>query len=324
MTQSSQHVPVLLAESIEALAIQPDQIYIDATFGRGGHSRAILERLSPQGRLIAFDRDPTAAAEARALAAQDSRLTFFHTPFSQLADILTAQHLTGQVAGILFDLGVSSPQLDDAERGFSFMRDGPLDMRMNPEQGESAAEWLARADMDEMAHVFRHYGEERFAGRIARAIIEHRQEHTLTRTSELANLIAKVSPTREKHKHPATRVFQAIRIHINRELGEVEDALAAALSALQPGGRLAVISFHSLEDRIVKQFIRAQSTRAQVPAGLPLREDQIADERTLKAIGKAIKPGAAELKVNPRARSSVLRIAERLADKATSNATGDQ
>ncbi|RUO33478.1 16S rRNA (cytosine(1402)-N(4))-methyltransferase RsmH [Aliidiomarina sanyensis] len=311
MAQTPQHVPVLLAESIEALAIQPDQIYIDATFGRGGHSRAVLAELGPEGRLIAFDRDPTAAQAAQALT-NDPRFHFFHTPFSALADIIEQEGLHGRVAGILFDLGVSSPQLDDAERGFSFMRDGPLDMRMNPEQDESAADWLARADMDEMAHVFRTYGEERFAGRIARAIIEHRQEHTLTRTHELADLISKVSPTREKHKHPATRVFQAIRIHINRELEEVEVALKAAVDALKPGGRLAVISFHSLEDRIAKQFIRAQSRRAQLPAGLPLREDQIEDTRTLNPIGKAIKPSAQELKANPRARSSVLRIAERL------------
>lgn len=320
MAQTPQHVPVLLTESITALAIQPDQIYIDATFGRGGHSRAILNELGPQGKLIAFDRDPTAAQAASALA-DDPRFHFFHTPFSKLAEIIAAQHLTGRVAGILFDLGVSSPQLDDAERGFSFMRDGPLDMRMNPLAGESAADWLAHADMDALCYVFRTYGEEKYAARIARAIIERRDKQPFTRTSELANLIAQVNPSREKHKHPATRVFQAIRIHVNRELDEVKEALLAAIDALQPGGRLAVISFHSLEDRIAKQFIREQSRREQVPAGLPLTEDQIADNRTLLAVGKAIKPSAAELAVNPRARSSVLRIAERIGS-ASAQAAG--
>ncbi|WP_194756355.1 16S rRNA (cytosine(1402)-N(4))-methyltransferase RsmH [Aliidiomarina indica] len=311
MAQTPQHVPVLLAESIEALAIQPDQIYIDATFGRGGHSRAVLEKLGSAGKLFAFDRDPTAAKAAQALA-DDPRFHFFHTPFSSLADIVEQHQLRGRVAGILFDLGVSSPQLDDAERGFSFMRDGPLDMRMNPEQGESAADWLAYADMDALCYVFRTYGEEKYAAPIARAIIAQRQHQPLTRTSQLAELIRKINPAREQQKHPATRVFQAIRIHVNRELDEVHEALAAAVDALKPGGRLAVISFHSLEDRIAKQFIREQSRRAQVPAGLPLTEDQIEDNRTLKPIGKAIKPSAAELQVNPRARSSVLRVAERL------------
>jgi 16S rRNA (cytosine1402-N4)-methyltransferase len=311
MAQPPQHVPVLLTESITALSIQPDQIYIDATFGRGGHSRAILKELGPQGKLIAFDRDPTAAKAAEALT-NDPRFQFFHTPFSKLAAIIAAQQLHGRVAGILFDLGVSSPQLDDAERGFSFMRDGPLDMRMNPGAGESAAEWLAHADMDALCYVFRTYGEEKYAARIARAIIEHREKRPFTRTAELANLIAQVNPSREKSKHPATRVFQAIRIHVNRELDEVREALTAALDALMPGGRLAIISFHSLEDRIAKQFIREQSRREQVPAGLPITEDQIADYRTLLPIGKAIKPSQTELNQNPRARSSVLRIAERL------------
>ncbi|WP_198677914.1 16S rRNA (cytosine(1402)-N(4))-methyltransferase RsmH [Aliidiomarina shirensis] len=311
MMHTPLHVPVLLTESITALAIQPDQIYIDATFGRGGHSRAILKELGPAGKLIAFDRDPTAAKAAEALS-NDPRFQFFHTPFSKLAEIIAAQQLNGRVAGILFDLGVSSPQLDDADRGFSFMRDGPLDMRMDPSTGESAAEWLAHADMDALCYVFRTYGEEKYAARIARAIIEYRQDNQFTRTSQLANLIAKVNPSREKHKHPATRVFQAIRIHVNSELDEVREALVAALDALMPGGRLAVISFHSLEDRIAKQFIREQSRRAQVPAGLPLTEDQIEDNRTLVSIGKAIKPSQAELNENPRARSSVLRIAERL------------
>lgn len=313
MKQTPQHIPVLLTESIDALAIKPDQVYIDATFGRGGHSRAILAELGPEGRLLALDRDPSAARAAADLS-DDPRFEFIHTPFSALPHIVAERQLTGRIAGILFDLGVSSPQLDDAERGFSFMRDGPLDMRMNPEQGESAADWLSHASVDEMAQVFRSYGEERFAGRVARAIEVVRAEQPLSRTRELAELIYNTIPKRshEKHKHPATRVFQAVRIFINRELDEVENALDAAVQALQPEGRLAVISFHSLEDRLVKQFIRKQSQRAQLPAGLPLRDDEIEDNRTLKALSKAIKPAAEELEQNPRARSSVLRIAERL------------
>ncbi|WP_198674979.1 16S rRNA (cytosine(1402)-N(4))-methyltransferase RsmH [Aliidiomarina taiwanensis] len=311
MAQTQQHIPVLLTESIQGLAIQPDQIYIDATFGRGGHSRAILEHLGENGRLISLDRDPTAAQAAEQLA-DDPRFEFIHTPFSALPHIIAERNLTGKVAGILFDLGVSSPQLDDAERGFSFMNDGPLDMRMNPEQGESAADWLAHASQDEMADVFRQYGEERYAGRIARVIVERRSEQPLTRTSELAKLIQEVSPAKEKNKHPATRVFQAVRIHVNHELEEATNALEAAVSALKPGGRLAVISFHSLEDRLTKHFMRKCSQREQLPPGLPLREDQIADNRTLKTLGKAIKPSAEEIKQNPRCRSSVLRVAERL------------
>jgi len=311
MAQTPQHIPVLLAESIDGLAIEPDQLYIDATFGRGGHSRAILSQLSPEGRLIALDRDPTAARAAEQLA-DDPRFEFIHTPFSALPHIIAERNLTGKVAGILFDLGVSSPQLDDAERGFSFMNDGPLDMRMNPEQGESAAEWLARASQDEMADVFRQFGEERYPGRIARTIVERRSEQPLTRTSQLAKLVKEASPAKEKNKHPATRVFQAVRIHINGELEEATNALEAAVTALRPGGRLAVISFHSLEDRLTKLFMRKHSQREQLPPGLPLREDQIADNRTLKTVGKATKPSTEEVKLNPRCRSSVLRVAERL------------
>lgn len=311
MAQTPQHIPVLLAESIQGLAIKPDQLYIDATFGRGGHSRAILKQLNSTGRLIALDRDPTAAQAAQELV-DDPRFEFIQTPFSALASIIAERNLGQQVAGILFDLGVSSPQLDDAQRGFSFMHDGPLDMRMNPAQGLSAAVWLATASQAEMADVFRVYGEERYAGRIARVIVERRSEQPLTRTAELAQLIQSISPTKEKHKHPATRVFQAIRIHVNAELDEAKTALAAAVEALQPGGRLAVISFHSLEDRLTKHFMREQSQRPQLPPGLPLRDDQIVDDRTLKLVGKAIKPSTAEVTENPRCRSSVLRVAERL------------
>ncbi|RTE86324.1 MULTISPECIES: 16S rRNA (cytosine(1402)-N(4))-methyltransferase RsmH [Gammaproteobacteria] len=311
MAQSTQHISVLLAESIQGLAIDPAGIYIDATFGRGGHSRAILSQLNEQGHLYAFDRDPSAAKAAQELA-HDPRFTFFHTAFSALPHIAAENNLTQQVAGVLFDLGVSSPQLDNADRGFSFMNDGPLDMRMNPEQGLSAAQWLATTEMGEMARVFREYGEEKFAGRIARAICEKREEQPLERTSQLAQLISDASPKKERHKHPATRVFQAIRIAINEELQEAELALEAAVDVLRPGGRLAVISFHSLEDRLTKRLMRRLSQREQIPAGLPLREDEIPDHRKLKLVGKAIKPSVEEIAENPRCRSSVLRVAERL------------
>ncbi|MDN7126328.1 16S rRNA (cytosine(1402)-N(4))-methyltransferase RsmH [Pseudidiomarina sp. 1ASP75-14] len=311
MTKAPQHVSVLLQESIEALAIRPDGTYLDATFGRGGHSRAILSQLNDQGRLIALDRDPTAIEAAEALR-DDPRFTIIHTPFSRLDDVLETQQLRGKLDGILFDLGVSSPQLDDAERGFSFMREGPLDMRMDTSSGMTAAEFLMTATADEIAFVLREYGEERFAWRIAQAIVQHRDEQPLTTTKQLADLIDKAVPFKDKHKHPATRSFQGIRIHINGELDEIEQALKAAITGLKPNGRLAVISFHSLEDRLVKRFLRAQSKGKAIPAGLPLRDDQIDRGETVKLIGKANKPSAAETRDNPRARSSVLRVAERL------------
>ncbi|RUO26628.1 16S rRNA (cytosine(1402)-N(4))-methyltransferase [Aliidiomarina minuta] len=310
-TTPAQHVPVLLEESIEALAIRPDGTYIDATFGRGGHSRAILSQLGAGGRLYSFDRDPRAAQAASELA-DNPHFRFIQAPFSTLAEVAQREQLTGQVDGILFDLGVSSPQLDDAERGFSFMRDGPLDMRMNPEQGISASEWINTASMDDMVYVFKHYGEERYARRIARAIEHDRKDNPFTRTAQLAGMIARVSPVKEKHKHPATRVFQAIRIHVNQELEEAEAALQAAVGILVPGGRLAVISFHSLEDRLVKRFIRKESEGAQPPAGLPVTEEERLKDCTLKPLSRAIKPGKGEVQRNPRSRSSVLRIAERL------------
>lgn len=309
------HQTVLLREAVAGLNIHDDSLYIDATFGRGGHSRAIFQKLGPHGKLLAFDRDPSAATSAAYFHQeinQDPRFEFIQTPFSALGEVIQARGLQRKVAGILFDLGVSSPQLDEAERGFSFRADGPLDMRMDPTSGQSAAEWIAYASQDEMADIFRLYGEERFAGRIARHIVEQRAVTPFTRTSQLADLIAQVSPTREKQKHPATRVFQAIRIHVNQELQEIRVALQASLLALQEGGRLAVISFHSLEDRIAKQFIKQHSERAEIPAGLPIRDDQIADTRTLKRIGKAIKPSAEEVAANPRSRSSILRVAQRL------------
>ncbi|MDX1525762.1 MAG: 16S rRNA (cytosine(1402)-N(4))-methyltransferase RsmH [Pseudidiomarina maritima] len=310
-TEAAQHVSVLLQESLDALAIKPDGTYLDATFGRGGHSRAILAQLNSNGRLFALDRDPTAIAAAAALQ-QDPRFTIIHIPFSQLSEVLDAQQLRGQLDGILFDLGVSSPQLDDAERGFSFMREGPLDMRMDTTQGTTAAEFLAAASADEIAFVLREYGEERFAWRIAQAIVKQREQQPLTTTRELAELIAAAVPFKDKHKHPATRSFQGIRIHINGELDEIEQALTAAIGGLKVDGRLAVISFHSLEDRLVKRFMRAQAQGKAIPANLPIRDADFDRGQTLRLVGKAIKPSAAEIKANPRARSSVLRIAARL------------
>ncbi|WP_417441723.1 16S rRNA (cytosine(1402)-N(4))-methyltransferase RsmH [Idiomarina sp.] len=311
ITTSPQHVSVLLEESIEALATDPKGTYIDATFGRGGHTRALLNQLGDDARVIALDQDPEAIAAAAAFA-DDPRFQIIHTPFSNLQQVLDDLQLNQQVTGILFDLGVSSPQLDDAERGFSFMRDGPLDMRMNTTSGETAAEWLNRAEKDDISWVLREYGEERFARRIASAIVMDREKKPFTRTKELAEMIARVSPVKEKHKHPATRTFQAIRIHINRELEQIEQALDASLSGLKEDGRLVVISFHSLEDRLVKRFIRKHSEGKQLPPGLPVTEAERNKDKALEKVGKAIKPGKAEVQVNPRSRSSVLRIARRV------------
>ncbi|UQY44846.1 16S rRNA (cytosine(1402)-N(4))-methyltransferase RsmH [Mixta hanseatica] len=306
------HTTVLLDEAVNALNIKQDGIYIDGTFGRGGHSRLILSQLGEQGKLYAIDRDPQAIAAAAAI--DDPRFNIIHGPFSALADYVEARGLTGKISGILLDLGVSSPQLDDAERGFSFMRDGPLDMRMDPTRGLSAAEWLLQAEENDIAFVLKTYGEERFAKRIARAIVERNRLQPMTRTKELAEVIAAATPIKDKFKHPATRSFQAIRIWVNSELEEIELALKGALSALAPGGRLSIISFHSLEDRLVKRFMREQSRGPQVPAGLPMTEAQLQKlgGRQLKALGKMM-PGEAEVAENPRARSSVLRIAERTA-----------
>lgn len=310
MQDNFKHTTVLLDEAVNALNIKEDGVYIDGTFGRGGHSRLILSHLGEQGRLFAIDRDPQAIAAAAAL--DDPRFTIIHGPFSALADYVDARGLTGKVDGILLDLGVSSPQLDDAERGFSFMRDGPLDMRMDPTRGLSAAEWLLQAEESDIAFVLKTYGEERFAKRIARAIVERNRLEPMTRTKELAEVIAAATPIKDKFKHPATRSFQAIRIWVNSELEEIEQALKGALVALAPGGRLSIISFHSLEDRLVKRFMREQSRGPQVPAGLPMTEAQLQKlgGRQLKALGKMM-PGEAEVAENPRARSSVLRIAER-------------
>ncbi|OYD24601.1 16S rRNA (cytosine(1402)-N(4))-methyltransferase RsmH [Oceanimonas baumannii] len=310
MSEQQAHITVLLDEAVAGLNIRPDGIYVDGTFGRGGHSRHILSKLGPDGRLLAIDRDPSAIAVAEQIT--DPRFTILHGPFSRLAEMMAAEGLTGKVDGVLLDLGVSSPQLDEAERGFSFQKDGPLDMRMDPTSGQSAADWLNHADADDIAWVLKTFGEERHARKIARAIVHDRQTTPWTRTRQLAEMIARVNPSKEKNKHAATRSFQAIRIYINSELDEIDQALNGALEVLAPAGRLSVISFHSLEDRLVKHFIRKQEKGPEVPPGLPLTEEQLAGGRTLKSVGKAQKPSADEVAANPRARSSVLRVAERL------------
>lgn len=304
----SGHRPVLLAECIEALQIKADGTYVDCTFGRGGHSRAILEKLGPHGRLLALDKDPQAVKEAQQLAQQDERFSIQRGTFTMLKQLVTSCTENHRVDGILLDLGVSSPQLDDAERGFSFQQDGPLDMRMDTDQHPSAAEWLAVAEAGEIARVLKEYGEERFAKRIANAIVRTRDVNPITRTQQLAEIVLQASPRHERHKHPATRTFQAIRIFINRELDELHDVLQQAVEVLCSGGRLAVISFHSLEDRIVKRFFRQASRGPDVPRDFPLPASEFVGD--LKIIGKAIKAGVEELRLNPRARSAVLRIAE--------------
>lgn len=315
MAETFSHVTVLLKEAVDGLNIKADGLYVDGTFGRGGHSREILSRLGPNGRLFGIDRDPQAVEVANKLKADDPRFDIIHGPFSGLAQYLEERGLTGKVDGVLLDLGVSSPQLDDAERGFSFLRDGPLDMRMDNTRGETAAEWLERADAKDIAWVIRTFGEDKFSGPIARAIKAHLADgKPLTRTRELAKVIEDITPKHklEKGKHPATRTFQAIRIYINSELEEIEKALKGSLVALAPQGRLSVISFHSLEDRMVKRFMRRQSQGEPLPPGLPLTEDQINETRTMKTVGKALKPSDGEVDQNTRSRSSVLRVAERL------------
>ena len=303
------HEPVLLAEAIEALAIRPDGTYVDGTFGRGGHSRAILERLGAAGRLIALDRDP--AAEQAASAIADPRFRFHRLAFSALDSVLG----NDSAQGMLFDLGVSSPQLDDAQRGFSFRSDGPLDMRMDPTQGESAADFLAQAEEQQLREVIRDYGEERFAKQIAASIVAARGREPIVRTRQLADLVAKAVRTREPGQDPATRTFQALRIHVNRELEEVSLMLPQAVRHLAEGGRLAVIAFHSLEDRIVKRFLQAQA-RPEVPRGLPLRESEM-PVPSIRIIGRPQRPSEQETRRNPRARSAILRVAERTAGPFT-------
>lgn len=302
------HIPVLLHEALDALCIRSDGIYLDCTFGRGGHSRAILASLDEGGRLIGFDRDPSAVAAARDLAKKDSRFEIVHTAFSELESALDSIAIA-RVHGVLMDLGVSSPQLDQAERGFSFQVDGPLDMRMDPTSGQSAADWIARADTDEIADVLWVLGEERFSRRIARAIAEARKVEPIVTTAQLSKIVSDAQPKKDQNKHPATRTFQAIRLHINEELSEVEQGLEAAVKRLEVGGRLAVISFHSLEDRLVKRALRDASRLPQGDPRMPL-PDSVTKPR-MRLMGKAIKAGTDELKMNPRARSAVLRVAER-------------
>lgn len=301
----------MLVEVIQALAIKSNGIYIDCTFGRGGHSREILQQLGAAGSLLALDQDQDAINSNYAdLLRKDPRFELIHARFSELGQIVESKGLVGGIDGVLVDLGVSSPQLDNPQRGFSFLKDGPLDMRMDANAGISAAQWLAQVSEEELVRVLFKYGEERFARRIARAIVKQRSAASISTTRQLAELIENAVPVREKHKHPATRSFQAIRIEINRELGELEAVLGQAVQTLRPGGRLVVISFHSLEDRIVKRFIRDESRGKYRPGKLPVQEQDSESGRLIK-IGKALRSGKLELEQNPRSRSAVLRIAER-------------
>jgi 16S rRNA (cytosine1402-N4)-methyltransferase len=303
------HESVLLEEALQSLVTDPAGIYIDGTFGRGGHARKILTALSNEGRLLAIDKDPTAIAEGQVLASNNS-FEIEHGGFADLAEFAAKRGWVGKVAGILLDIGVSSPQLDDAQRGFSFSNDGPLDMRMDPTSGISAAQWIASADENEITKILRDYGEERFARRMARAIILEREERPIITTSHLAEIVSAANPSWEKGKHPATRAFQAIRIHVNEELEQLKAALDAALEVLGKNGRIVVISFHSLEDRIVKQFIKKQQRGTYIPRHVPILDADIT--RPMKAIGKAIKASAEEVDSNPRARSAIMRVAEKL------------
>lgn len=300
------HFSVLLKESVEALIIDPAGVYVDGTFGRGGHSRAILAALSANGRLLGFDKDPQAVAVGHQLQGEDPRFQMEHRSFTELGAVAGTQGLDG----VLLDLGVSSPQLDQPERGFSFMHDGPLDMRMDTSQGLSAAQWVNSASEGDITRVLRDYGEERFAKRMARAICEARQLQPFTRTKQLADVVTQANPRWERDKHPATRAFQAIRIEVNNELNDLEAALKSALEALKPGGRLVVISFHSLEDRIVKRFFKQEAKGTQYPKGLPITTEM--DDQRLRLLGKAIKASTDEVSQNIRSRSAVMRVAEKL------------
>ncbi|ALA26519.1 ribosomal RNA small subunit methyltransferase H [Piscirickettsia salmonis] len=305
---STMHQSVLLQESIAALAINQNGIYIDGTFGRGGHASGILCSLGPGGTVLAFDKDPEAIAVAGERFGDDARFSIVHDSFAMMADEVAKRHWRGQVDGVLLDLGVSSPQLDDDARGFSFMREGPLDMRMNPAVGVSASEWLMAVDESELVQVLFDYGEERYARRIAKAICQACRYGPIQTTKQLAELVAKAHPRWEKNKHPATRTFQAIRIKINNELGDLHAVLKASLTVLKPGGRLVVISFHSLEDRIVKKFMRKEARGDDFPPGVPVTTDMLNPH--LKIVTKAIKPSKLEVETNVRARSAVLRVAE--------------
>ncbi|MFW8590492.1 16S rRNA (cytosine(1402)-N(4))-methyltransferase RsmH [Glaciecola sp. 2405UD65-10] len=305
------HHSVLLSESVDGLNIDPNGVYVDATFGRGGHSREILSRLGEHGRLVAFDRDK-AAIDAAQPFLSDPRFSIHHCAFANMKVVINDLGLYGLIDGILMDIGVSSPQLDDASRGFSFQKDGPLDMRMDTGSGMSAAQWLNCASLEEIAKVIKQYGEEKFGTRIAHAVIEQRAIKPLETTAEFTKLIDQAVPVKDKHKHPATRTFQGVRIFINGELKQLELGLSEGVDVLKSGGRLAVISFHSLEDRMVKRFIKKQSQGKQYPSKLPVAQELLDQGKVLKPIGKAIKPSQAEINKNVRARSSVLRVAEKL------------
>jgi len=314
MSDYNVHDSVLLNEAVDALIIDPDGCYVDGTFGRGGHSRVILSRLSPKGRLLVIDKDPQAIAYAHEHFSDDERVIIGHASFAELKDLAAANNLENGITGVLLDLGVSSPQLDDPERGFSFTQDGPLDMRMDTSRGQSAAEWIAEASEEEISTVLKEYGEERFARRMAKAVVAERAQRPFTTTAHLAEVIKQANPAWEKGKNPSTRAFQGIRIFINRELDDLAIVLEQAVDLLADKGRLVVISFHSLEDRIVKRFILKQEKGEPLPRYLPITADQV--ETRLKRIGKAVKASEQELKDNVRARSAIMRIAERTVGKA--------
>ena len=303
------HLPVLHGEVLEALAVTASGVYLDATFGRGGHARSILDALGPDGRLIVLDRDPQAIEVAKNLFGDDQRVTIIRGSFEMLGE-LAREHGISALDGLLFDLGVSSPQLDEAERGFSFQKDGPLDMRMDNQEGMTAAQWLAEATEDEINQVLWRYGEEKHARRISRAILRRREEKPFERTADLAAVISSAVPRSRERKHPATRTFQAIRIHLNREMQSLESGLDAALEILAPGGRLCVISFHSLEDRMVKRFIRGHSRPDPVYAGLPNIPEHA--QARMAVVGKSVTASEQELDENPRSRSATLRVGEKL------------
>ena len=306
-----EHIPVLAEEVLGALALEPDGYYVDATFGRGGHTALLLQALGREGSVLAIDRDPQAVAAGERRFANEMRLALVHASFAQIGALVPAHSGGRPCRGVLFDLGVSSPQLDDPARGFSFRADGPVDMRMDPTRGEPVSAWLARASVDEIREVIATFGEERFARRVAEAIVAARRERPIERTRELAELVARAVRTREPGKHPATRTFQALRIYVNDELGQLEKALTAAADSLSAGGRLAVISFHSLEDRLVKRFMQRESQLDPALAALPIVPPQLAPR--LKLIGRKLRPSKEEVTRNPRARSALLRVAEKVA-----------
>lgn len=303
------HQTVLLREAVDALVTNPAGFYVDGTFGRGGHSRYLLELLDDEGRVLGVDKDPAAGVAARQLACDEPRFEFFHGSFAELPRQLQRMGVDA-VDGILLDLGVSSPQLDEGQRGFSFLHDGPLDMRMDTTRGETAAQWISSASIDEIAQVLKEYGEERFARRIATAIAAARSEQAITTTARLAQVVSEANPRWEKHKHPATRAFQGIRIKVNRELEDLQALLGCALDMLRVGGRLVVISFHSLEDRMVKRYMRDMARGEQLPPGVPVRDSAL--NRRMKLVGRAVRASQAEVAANARARSAIMRVAEKI------------